>query len=40
MLWAALERTESRGTHYRSDYPTPDDARWQRNLTAPPARLL
>ena len=28
---AALERTESRGTHYRSDYPTRDDARWCRH---------
>ena len=28
---AALERRESRGGHYRSDYPVPDPA-WQRRL--------
>jgi L-aspartate oxidase len=28
MLRAALQRTESRGAHYRSDFPERDDARW------------
>jgi L-aspartate oxidase len=30
LLEAALRRTESRGAHYRSDYPARDDERWQR----------
>ena len=29
---SALERTESRGAHYRSDYPERNDAVWQRNI--------
>lgn len=28
----ALERTESRGAHYRSDYPAANDAEWRRHL--------
>jgi L-aspartate oxidase len=28
MLAAAIERDESRGTHFRSDFPSRDDARW------------
>ncbi len=30
LLRAALQRTESRGGHYRSDYPSRDDVRWRR----------
>jgi L-aspartate oxidase len=40
MIWAALERKESRGVHYRSDYSDRDDARWQRHLTCPPREEL
>ncbi len=29
---AALRREESRGGHYRADFPTRDDARWQRHV--------
>jgi succinate dehydrogenase/fumarate reductase flavoprotein subunit len=29
---SALARRESRGAHYRSDFPLSDDARWLRNV--------
>jgi len=29
---AALDRTESRGAHYRTDYPKTDDENWKRHL--------
>ena len=29
---AALARTESRGVHYRADFPAPDDAQWRRHV--------
>jgi succinate dehydrogenase / fumarate reductase flavoprotein subunit/fumarate reductase flavoprotein subunit len=29
---AALVRDESRGSHYRADFPQPDDARWLKNI--------
>jgi L-aspartate oxidase len=32
MIRTAKERTESRGTHYRLDFPQNDDAHWQRHL--------
>ncbi len=38
MIWTALQRTESRGVHYRADFPQRDDWRWTRHITCP-ARL-
>jgi L-aspartate oxidase len=35
MIWSALQRTESRGVHYRSDFPRADDA-WLRHVVCPP----
>lgn len=32
MLQAALRREESRGVHFRTDFPAPDDARWRGHL--------
>src|SRR5262249_32630084 len=33
---AALKREESRGTHFRSDFPTRDDRWGQRHVASPP----
>jgi len=36
MIGGALQRQESRGVHYRSDFPRRDDGHWQQHLTSPP----
>jgi L-aspartate oxidase len=36
MIWAALQREESRGVHFRSDFPQRDDTHWQRHFSCPP----
>ncbi len=41
IAWAAARRTESRGVHYRHDFPETDDRHWRRHIvmkTSRPAR--
>ncbi len=41
MIDAAVRREESRGTHFRSDFPNRDDSAWgQRHLTSPPLEAM
>jgi L-aspartate oxidase len=36
MIGSAIERQESRGVHFRADYPNRDNARWNRHIPCPP----
>jgi L-aspartate oxidase len=36
VLDSAIERTESRGGHFRSDYPKRDDEKWRKNIIIKP----
>lgn len=35
MIWSARQRTESRGTHFRLDYPQKNDVEWLRHIECP-----
>jgi L-aspartate oxidase len=35
MIYSARQREESRGVHFRADFPERNDARWQRHLPCP-----
>ncbi len=40
MINSARERTESRGVHYRGDFPERDDVHWRRHVVCPPCEAM
>jgi L-aspartate oxidase len=38
MIWSAIQREESRGVHFRSDFSARDDEYWRRHVVCPPLR--
>jgi L-aspartate oxidase len=40
MIHAALTREESRGVHFRGDFPQTNDAKWKRHVASPPLAEL
>ena len=40
MIDSALERAESRGTHFRSDFPQRNDEQWLKHIASIPATTL
>ncbi|MCS7168014.1 MAG: L-aspartate oxidase [Gemmatales bacterium] len=40
LVWSALQRRESRGVHYREDFPERDDQHWLRHIHVPAPQFV